>query len=86
MLKVSKGRRLRSAQGAHSFGDAIFLEQTDCGYAGGSGTKAGLGVLQRDSSECEHRDFGVAGLAKSFEADGRGSGRVLLFEYRGEEG
>jgi hypothetical protein len=37
-----------------------------------------FGVLQSDSSECENRDFGAAGLAESVEAGGSGSGGVFF--------
>ena len=75
-----------SAQGADGGGDVVFLEEADGGDAGSSGLQAGSGVLQSDSSECEHWDFGAAGLAESGKAFGGGFRGVFLFEDGSEEG
>ena len=67
-------------------GDIVFLKETDRGDAGCAGVQAGFGVLQSYSSQCEHRDFGEAGLTKSVEAGGVGGGCVLFFEDGSEDG
>jgi len=67
-------------------GDVVFLEEADGGDAGGAGVEARWRIPQRYSSKGEHWNFGVAGLAKGFEACGSGSGRIFFFEDGGEDG
>ena len=74
-----------AAQCGDDCGDVVFLEEADCGDASCSRLQAGVGVLQCDPSECKDRDFGAAGLAKSFNAGGGDSGGIFFFEHRGKE-
>lgn len=76
---------LAAAELADNFGDIVFLEEADSSDAGGSGFEAERCVVERNTSESQHGNFVLAGLAKAVEADGFGDGGGSLFEDRSEQ-